>query len=382
MRSICLCMIVRNEAAVIVRCLESVRGLIDTWVICDTGSTDGTQDLISTALADVPGELHERPWVDFGHNRTELMARAAGKADYLLLIDADMTVSFDRAGLRRLSADSYMLRHAGDPQYWIKRLVRGDRRWWYVGPTHEYIVTDGEDDTQNLDAIVIHHHGDSGTRAEKFERDLRLLTRDHARNPQEPRTLFYLAQTLRDLGRIEESVDFYRRRAGMGGWDEEVFYSLYQVGVLTNRLGRRADAITALFEAWNYRTRRIEPLYELAWMFRERGLYHAAYMVAQRGVDRPVPADTLFVHRWIYEWGLLFEYSIAAYWAGHPRVALAACDRLLDLPQLPAAYRDQVDANRAYCIRVVGDATSARVTSTRRRAKSSRSDPAPAKPLE
>ena len=367
MSSICLCMIVRNEAAVIERCLESVCGLIDTWVICDTGSTDETQALITAALRDIPGDLHERPWVDFGHNRTELMALAVGKADYLLLIDADMTVSFDKSRLDPLRADSYMLRHAEDPEYWVKRLVRADRRWRFVGATHEFIATDAVDHSENLDAIVIHHHADSGTRTEKFERDLRLLSRDNERHPRDARTVFYLAQTLRDLGRIEESIDLYRRRADMGGWDEEVFYSLYQFGVLTDRAGRRDQAIAALFEAWNHRPQRIEPLYELAWMFRERGVHHAAYMVSQRGVDAPIPSDILFVHRWIYEWGMLFEYSIAAYWTGHPRAAVDACNRLLKVSQLPDSYREQVIANRGYCIKALGEAMSASVTPTRGR---------------
>src|SRR5919109_4739906 len=122
MPSICLCMIVKDEAQVIERCLGSARGLIDSWVICDTGSTDGTQELITRALQGVPGELHERPWVDFGHNRSELMRLARGRADYLLLIDADMTVSFERDDLGELEADSYMLRHAGELEYRIKRL--------------------------------------------------------------------------------------------------------------------------------------------------------------------------------------------------------------------------------------------------------------------
>jgi glycosyltransferase involved in cell wall biosynthesis len=357
-------MMVRNEAAVIERCLDSVRGLIDSWVICDTGSTDGTQALISDALTDIPGELHDRPWVDFGHNRTELMALARGKADYLLLIDADMTITVGKSRPLALRADSYMLRHTEDPEYWIKRLVRGDRRWWYVGATHEFIATDGVDRVENLDAIVIHHHGDSGTRSEKFERDLRLLTREHEQRPQDARTVFYLAQTLRDLGRVEEAIDFYRRRCDMGGWDEEVFYSLYQVGVLSHRAGRRDPAIVALLEAWNHRPQRIEPLYELAWMFRERGMHHPAYMVAKRGIDAPAPPDSLFVHRWIYEWGLLFEYSIAAYWAGHPRAALEACNRLLKLRQLPDSYRDQVLSNRGHCLHAVGKSTPGTVTST------------------
>lgn len=360
MTSICLCMIVRNESAVIERCLSAVSDLIAYWVICDTGSTDGTPELIRQALDGQPGELHEAPWVDFGHNRSELMARARGKADYLLLIDADMTVTYQKLAVSALTADSYLLRHEESPEYWIKRLVRGDREWRYVGATHEYITTDGEERTEKLDAIVIHHHADGGARPEKFARDLALLATELDRNPNDPRAAFYLAQTYRDMDRLEEAIELYRRRASMGGWEEEAFYSLYQAGVLSERAGDHSAAVSALLEAWDARPSRAEPLYELAWMFRARGRHHSAHMVADRGRSIPVPDDTLFVHRWVYEWGLLFEYSIAAYWVGRPRAALDACDSLLAMSQLPDAYRSQTQANRVYCVKALAQAAASR----------------------
>ncbi|MFD0513113.1 glycosyltransferase [Streptomyces aureus] len=122
--SICLCMIVKNESVAIERCLASVRDLITTWVISDTGSTDGTQKIIRNALRDIPGELHEEPWVDFGQNRSLNISHARGKADYLLLLDADHEIRQDDA-LPPLTADAYMLRHEGAFEYWIRRLVRG-----------------------------------------------------------------------------------------------------------------------------------------------------------------------------------------------------------------------------------------------------------------
>lgn len=87
---IVLTMIVKNEAHVIERCIASVRPIIDAYLIVDTGSEDGTQDVIRRALADLPGEVVDRPWVDFAANRTEALELARPYGDYSLMIDADV----------------------------------------------------------------------------------------------------------------------------------------------------------------------------------------------------------------------------------------------------------------------------------------------------
>jgi glycosyltransferase involved in cell wall biosynthesis len=350
--TIALAMIVRDEAEVIERCIASVRERIDYWVICDTGSSDGTPELAHRALAGVTGELHEREWVDFGHNRTELLRLARGKADYLLLLDADMTVRI-AGDLPELSADSYMLRFDEDPEYWLECLISGDRNWFSEGSTHEYIATDGPHTVGKLREIVVEHHHDGSSRPRKLSRDVELLEKDLRREPENPRTVFYLAQTYRDLGQHERAFELYRRRVNMGGWEEEVFYAMYQLGLLRARLGEWSRAMTALIAAWEYRPTRIEPLYELVSGLRWRGEHHTAQVLAKRGLDAPQPSDHLFVERWIYEWGLLFEYSIAAYWAGDPHAALRACDRLLDHGDLPARYREQTLTNRGYCLQAL-----------------------------
>ena len=350
--TIALAMIVRDEAEVIGRCIESVRERIDYWVICDTGSTDATREIVRDALAGVPGELHQRKWVDFGHNRTELLKLARGKADYLLLLDADMTVSVNGV-LPVLSADSYMLRFDEDPGYWLECLIDGARRWWSQGSTHEHIATDGPHTVRNLREIVVEHHHDGSSRPQKLTRDKQLLEADLQREPENPRTVFYLAQTYRDLGEHDRALDLYGKRTKLGGWEEEVFYALYQVGVLRAALGQWPAAMTALIAAWEYRPARVEPLYELAGRLRRRGEYQTAYLLAKQGLSAPRPADHLFVERWIYEWGLLFEYSIAAYWAGDPHAALRACDRLLDCVRLPESYREQTLENREHCLRAL-----------------------------
>ena len=110
--SVCLNMIVKNEAHVIRRCLDSVRPHIDHWVVVDTGSTDGTQAIVREHMRDMPGELHERPWRDFGWNRSEALTLARGRSDYVLVMDADHVLhvpadfSFDA-----LDADGYLVAH-------------------------------------------------------------------------------------------------------------------------------------------------------------------------------------------------------------------------------------------------------------------------------
>ena len=348
-QTLCLCMIVKNESLVIERCLEAVRPLVDYWVISDTGSTDGTQDLIRKVLDGVPGELHEEPWVDFGHNRTRNIQHARGKADYLLTLDADHVMRQD-APLPRLTAGSYMLRYdTPGTQHRFKHLMRGDWPWRYEGVTHEYPCTDEPDTQENLDALVIEDQADGGCRSDKFERDARLLRREIERDPDNPRTVFYLANTERDLGHAESAIALYERRAGMGGWGEEVYCSLLEAGILR---AEEADdwpgAMDVFSRAWDGRPERLEACYELASRLRLAGRYRTAYALLRDVVGRPEPGDLLFTKSWVYRWGLLFEFSITAYWVGEFAASTEACDQLLALPDLPAAIRRQTITNREF----------------------------------
>ncbi|MFF4830468.1 glycosyltransferase [Streptomyces sp. NPDC001315] len=348
-QTLCLCMIVKNEAQVIERCLGSVRHLIDTWVISDTGSTDGTQDLIRKVLEGIPGELREEPWVDFGHNRTANIRHARGKADYILTLDADHVMRQD-APLPRLTAGSYMLRYdTPGTQHRFKHLMRGDWAWRYEGVTHEYPCTDEPDVQENLDALVIEDHADGGSRSDKFERDARLLRAEFERDPANPRTVFYLANTERDLGHAEEAIALYERRAGMGGWAEEVYCSLLEAGLLrAERTGDWPGAMDTFSRAWESRPQRLEACYELASRLRIQGRYRTAHALLREVVGRPEPDDLLFTKSWVYRWGLLFEFSITAYWVGEYAASVQACDRLLAMPDLPDAIRRQTEINREF----------------------------------
>jgi tetratricopeptide (TPR) repeat protein len=356
--TICLNMIVKNESGVIRRCLDSVKPFVDAWAIVDTGSTDGTQQIVREHMRGLPGELHERPWKDFGHNRTEALELARARADYTMVIDAD-EVFLAPDGFRwpPLSADEYQIRHqVGDSQhtFFLTQLVRSALPWRYVGVLHEVIVCDEPHGTSKIEGPVTRGHFDGARNADprkKYESDAAVLERALGDEPDNARYVFYLAQSLRDAGQLDRSLVTYERRAAMGGWPEEVWYSLFQVGVLAERAGRPpGEVVDAHLKAYAFRPRRAEPLCELARHYRERGLHAAAHVFACAAVTTPRPDDILFLDESVYAWRALDEYGVSSYWVGKHRESLAAADRLLSEGKLPAHERARVEANRQFCL--------------------------------
>ncbi len=350
---ITLVMIVRNESAVIERCLESVKPVLSRWLIVDTGSTDDTIEKIENALSDLPGTVHQREWVNFGHNRTEALELARGVGSHLLLIDADMTLRIE-GELPALSADAYELRHDADPAYWNPRLIRSDREWSFVGRTHEYLDCAAPIVSDRIPQLVIEDHADGGSRSDKFERDRVFLEQTIAENPDDLRALFYLALTLRDLGESDTAIDMFRQRALLGGWDQEVFYCLYQIGILQIPSDPNS-AILQLLAAWNYRPSRAEPLLELARLHRQRGEYTLSALYASTGLSLPPTTDSAFVHNEAQAWALRFEHAIALYHLGFFADALELNDQLLR-DGVPRDMEPWVHHNRAWCLESLGNA--------------------------
>lgn len=387
-KSVSLNMIVKNEAKVIRRCLESVRPFIDTWVIVDTGSTDGTQDIIRDYFKDIPGELFERPWKDFGHNRTEAIRLAEGRADYLLLCDADMKlIVHDNAWKEKLEADAYLVsqRH-NELSYRNIRLVNarmtGDSRWRYWGSTHEYIDCLKPDTPfckTITDLIEFQDHADGGSKSEKYTRDAALLEREIksiyalerevAKNPKrddlheklaelsvlKPRSVFYLAQTYRDLGEDKKSLEMYQLRATMGGWAEEVWYSLFEVAKLSERLKLDASLVIQRYlDAYEARPQRAEPLVQLARFYREQEKYALAHLFSSKAKTIPRPDDTLFIDVATYEWRALDEYAVASYWVGNYRECAEACETLLKNSAVPMNQLARITENLNFALKKMG----------------------------
>ncbi len=355
--AICLNMIVRNEAHVVCEVLDAVAPFISYWVIVDTGSGDGTQELIRAHMADlgIVGELHERPWKDFGHNRSEALALAQGHGDYIWVIDADDMV-VGTPDFSDLTADLYNLAYGEVFRYWRQQLFRDGLPWRYVGVVHEYPACDAPFVEARLEGayrIESRRLGSRNLDPKKYERDRDLLLAAVERNPDDARAVFYLAQTYFDLGDFGSARYWYARRAQMGNFAEEVYFSWFRVAEAMQCLGAPwPEVLDAYLKAWACRPTRAEPLYAIARRYRTEGEYQLGYFFAESAARIPLPTqDALFIGADVYMWRALDEQGVCASWIGRNAEALAIFDRLLAGDFLSDEQRARVTANRDFCIR-------------------------------
>lgn len=363
-KALCLNMIVKNEMANLERCLTSVAPYIACWVICDTGSTDGTQDFVRSFFAkrQIPGELHEFPFVDFELTRNRALEHALKSPldyDYVLLTDADMELRVDDPlAFQDLWAEVYQLLQKSGVSYWNSRLMRKDADARYRGVTHEFLEL-RKGDTEKLWGAWFDDHATGANRVDKYERDERLLRTALASEidaGMKARYTFYLANTLRDAGRDEAAIVEYQRRVALGGWREEQFVSLYHIAKAMEKLNKPdAEVIGAYERASDLSPDRAEALHGAARFCRIKGLYKRGSELAARGLRVPRPAAGLFVHDWIYDYGLLDEYAVNAYWAGHYAESLDACLRILEAGKLPAAETRRIAANAVFARRKLAE---------------------------
>jgi len=355
---VCLSMIVRNESAVIARCIAAVRPLIGAWAIVDTGSQDGTQARLRDLLGDLPGTLIERPWVDFATNRNQALDLARGYGEYALIVDADEVLEIDPDGgwPARLDAPGYYLRvyqDGGPFEYSCAKLLRHATPWRWHGVLHEYPAAEPAAAIAHLGGLRVRGVPD-GARSqrpvhEKYADDARVLEAALKAEPDNARYVFYYAQSLRDAGRPEQALAAYRKRAAMGGWAEEVWYALYQVGCLHERLASGdAAVIEAYLAAYDARPQRAEPLCDLARYLRQRGRYASAYLHARAAAALPQPDDLLFLDASAYRWRARDEQAVCAYYVGRREECATLCRELLADPALPPSEHARVAANAAF----------------------------------
>ena len=343
-------MIVRDEAAVIERCLASVRPFIDHWVIVDTGSVDDTRERIESALVGIPGELHRHPWKNFGHNRSEALNLAKDHGDYLLFIDADECLRApDGFAWPALNGDAYYLNaEYGATLYSRCSLVSTRLEWKWSGVLHEFLESTPQARFGRLEwpRMVVQHDGARAHDPKTYEKDAAILERALREDPLNARNAFYLAQSWRDAGDPVKAIAAYRHRVTMAGFEEEAWYALFEIAKLAEQLGGSpAEVRSAYLDAYQRRPCRAEPLYKLAFYHRTRNELALAYLFAKQAAAIPRPNDLLFIDEGVYTWCCLDELATAAYWVGAYDEGRKVTERLLAEGHVPESHRARIEAN-------------------------------------
>jgi hypothetical protein len=158
-----------------------------------------------------------------------------------------------------------------------------------------------------MNKMYISDIGDGGCKADKFERDVRLLEQGLIDSPNNPRYLFYLAQSYKDNKQIDKSIELYKRRIDAGGWYEEIWYSMYMIMKLYAEKKMYVDMEFWGMKAYEYRKERSENLLYLVRHFRDRRDHFKAWHYYQLGSVIKKPNDLLFIETDVYD--RLFNYE-------------------------------------------------------------------------
>lgn len=323
---IILNLMIKNESKIIERCLGRALEHVDAVSILDTGSTDNTIELCEQFLiaAGKPFKIFVEPFKNFGYNRTVSFQKAREFVGELgwnlnntwaLAIDADMVIRIGegfrdfkmKLGTASAVAGYTVMQQNGNLKYYNTRFMRCSYDWKCIGATHEYWSGDPIEKVP-IDIFYIEDVNDGGCKSDKTERDIRLLGEDLKTDPTNGRAMFYLAQSLRDLGKYVEAVEHYKRRIEVGGWHEEIWYSHYQIARCYESLGMADEMELWANKAFKLNPRRAEPIYLLTKYFRIHSEHYKGYHYYLKGRAIPYPKnDALFIESSVYDG--LFEYE-------------------------------------------------------------------------
>lgn len=299
--TICLNMIIKDEKAVIERCLNSVKGVIDYWVIVDTGSSDGTQEIVKKTMKGIPGELHERPWVNFGHNRNEALTLAQGKGDYVLFIDADEQLQVEAGFIMPELCHECYLGQMIDDENGITfsriLLLRNKPVYEWKGAIHEGIYPPPRPERfiKGLSVLIETSASNRSQDPDKYKKDAAILEKEIERDPNNSRSYYYLAQSYFNIKDFEKSLMYYQKRTEFDDAEiSERFWSLFMVGFLQDHLQYPSDQIIESYtRAHQFRKIRTEPLICLANHYLQKGDVQKSYETTLKGVDLEMPRGEL-----------------------------------------------------------------------------------------
>ena len=362
-KKIALAMIVKDEAHIIQRCLDSVKPLIDYVYIADTGSTDNTVGLINIWLQknNIKGQVVRHSWKDFASNRTRVLdeVRDLFGIDYVLTIDADEILTYDEnvdleTFKKGMHHDLYRICcRYGSVEYMRDNLLKNSMPYYYKGILHEFLeckmtaknqaILKGvynvpiQDSARNADVDKIRKDAERLEEIIKTETDPYMLAR----------YTFYLAQSYRDCDEPSEAIRVYADRMNLQGWDQERYVSLIQSAMLKETLDyTAAEILNQYMTAREICPHRAEDLYRAARYCYTHDRPHMAVSFIKQALLIPHPVEGLFLEDWLWQFGLKDALMVCAHQLGNNDESLKLARELLSL--VPDSEKQRIQDNIRY----------------------------------
>ena len=344
-----LTQIMKNEAHVAHRMLNSIKPIIDGIVVIDTGSTDDSIDVVRKWGQDNNIETYviERPFDNFENSRNHSFIKARelflskndGHTYYNFWLDFDEQIdiepNFDK---NKLNKDLYMFNtYIGNMKYTRNELCRLDKSFRFYGPVHEFIVCDDKNATSGLlDGITVRVKMDGGSWKgnipTKYKSHATILEDYIDNKDRNARWVFYTAQSYHDSAtipdnksendeRLRRSLKYYKERVNRtDGYEEERFYSQFRIGTIMRALEEPWNLVLQEFlKSYSMDPLRAEPIKIIIDHYLSVGEWNLAYLYSTFALNalhgrNPYPTRLLFVDESLYVWRFLEVHAAACFY--------------------------------------------------------------------
>ena len=281
MVTISLCMIVKNEEAVLARCLTAVEDTVDEIIIVDTGSTDKTKEIAKKFT----NNIFDFKWIDdFSAARNFAFSKAS--MDYQMWLDADDVVSCEsRQKIIQLKKvlnpeiDIITMKYNthfdefGKPILTStrERLFKTANNYQWQDPIHEYITL--QDNLLHTNIIIDHRKiGVNGDRNLKIYE--KMITSGKVLSP---RQTYYYARELMDHGKYKDATRYYTQFLDDGGgWYEDNIATCFNLSRCYIKLQEHHKVLPILFKSFVYDTPRAEICCQIAYTYKRIQAYKKA----------------------------------------------------------------------------------------------------------
>lgn len=343
---IAVLMMVKNETKRLRVSLDSIKNFANSLVIFDTGSTDDTIDICKQFCSEfnIPLRLLEGEFENFATSRNKGLdfADTFEDIDYVLMMDTndelrngDKLRQYAFENLDSIKSSFLIAQEwwsGALNKYYNTRFIKPRDGWRYKGVVHEYLHNDTNIKDNKLgrlpDDVVLYQDRtqDDDKTGKRFVRDEVLLKAEYVKDPTEPRTVFYLAQTYSCLGDIENAYYYYKIRTTLVGFYEERFQASLKCGEFSLKLGLDwYDSFAWFMKAFDI-IERVEPLLQIGGYYQKNKKWALAYMYFDLACKLRYPENCiLFIDRLAYDYSRWHLISIVAYYAEYINEGFEAC---------------------------------------------------------